>query len=121
LPTVIYTILEASFVKAAEESLIEKKIPYMVGRCRYSVIPRGDIIGDQVGCLKLLFHRDDMRLLGVHVTGEQATEVVHLGLLAMMMNALQTSSIKLASTIQRSATSTNTSLTRRFSIDDRAS
>jgi len=87
LPTGIYTIPEASFVGATEESLIEKSTPYIVGRCRYSDIPRGDIIGDHVGFLKLLFHRDDMRLLGVHVMGEQATEVVHLGLLAMMMNA----------------------------------
>ncbi len=87
LPTGIYTIPEASFVGATEESLIEKKIPYIVGRCRYSDIPRGEIIGDHVGFLKLLFHRDDMRLLGVHVMGEQATEIVHLGLLAMMMNA----------------------------------
>jgi NAD(P) transhydrogenase len=87
LPTGIYTIPEASFVGATEESLIEKSTPYIVGRCRYSDIPRGDIIGDHVGFLKLLFHREDMRLLGVHVMGEQATEVVHLGLLAMMMNA----------------------------------
>ena len=87
LPTGIYTIPEASFVGETEESLFEKRIPYVVGRCKYSEIPRGDIIGDHVGFLKLLFHRDDMRLLGVHVMGEQATEVVHLGLLAMMMNA----------------------------------
>ena len=87
LPTGIYTIPEASIVGDTEESLIEKRIPYVVGRCKYSEIPRGDIIGDNVGFLKLLYHRDDMRLLGVHVMGEQATEVVHLGLLAMMMNA----------------------------------
>jgi NAD(P) transhydrogenase len=87
LPTGIYTIPEASFVGDTEELLIEKQIPYVVGRCKYSEIPRGDIIGDDAGFLKLLFHRDNMRLLGVHVMGEQATEVVHLGLLAMMMNA----------------------------------
>ena len=87
LPTGIYTIPEASFVGETEETLIERKIPYIVGRCRYSDIPRGEIIGDDVGFLKLLYHRDDRRLLGVHVMGEQATEVVHLGLLAMMMNA----------------------------------
>jgi NAD(P) transhydrogenase len=87
LPTGIYTIPETSFVGDTEEALIQKQIPYIVGRCRYCDIPRGDIIGDNVGFLKLLFHADDMRLLGVHVMGEQATEVVHLGLLAMMMNA----------------------------------
>ncbi len=87
LPTGIYTIPEASFVGETEESLTEKMIPYTVGRCRYSDIPRGEIIGDNVGFLKLLFHQADMRLLGVHVMGEQATEVVHLGLLAMTMDA----------------------------------
>ncbi len=87
LPTGIYTIPEASFVGDTEEALIAKKVPYIVGRCRYADIPRGDIIGDHLGFLKLLFHQEDMRILGVHVMGEQATEVVHLGLLAMTMNA----------------------------------
>ena len=87
VPTGIYTIPEASFIGDTEESLVERNIPYIVGRCRYSDIPRGKIIGDHVGFLKLLFYADDMRLLGVHVMGEQATEVVHLGLLAMSMNA----------------------------------
>jgi len=68
-------------------ALVEKKIPYLAGRARYSDLPRGDIIGDNAGFLKLLFHRDDLRLLGVHVMGEQATEVVHVGLIAMLMNA----------------------------------
>lgn len=87
LPTGIYTIPEASFVGDSEESLVAKKIPFVVGRCQYSDIPRGEIIGDHVGFLKLLFHQIDRRLLGVHVIGEQATEVVHLGLLAMTLNA----------------------------------
>lgn len=87
LPTGIYTIPEASFVGDTEEALIAKKVPCIVGRCRYADIPRGDIIGDHLGFLKLLFHQEDMRILGVHVMGEQATEVVHLGLLAMTMNA----------------------------------
>jgi NAD(P) transhydrogenase len=87
LPTGIYTIPEASCVGATEAALVEKQIPYVAGRARYADIPRGDIIGDNVGFLKLLFHRDDLRLLGVHVMGEQATEVVHIGLMAMMMNA----------------------------------
>src|SRR5688572_661154 len=87
LPTGIYTIPEASCAGDTEAVLVEKKIPYIAGRARYGDIPRGDIIGDNVGFLKLLFHRDDLRLLGVHVMGEQATEVVHIGLMAMMMNA----------------------------------
>jgi NAD(P) transhydrogenase len=87
LPTGIYTIPEASCVGDTEAALVEKQIPYIVGLARYGDIPRGDIIGDNVGFLKLLFHRDDLRLLGVHVMGEHATEVVHIGLIAMMMNA----------------------------------
>jgi len=87
LPTGIYTIPEASCVGDTEAALIEKKIPYLAGRARYADLPRGDIMGDRGGFLKLLFHRDDLRLLGVHVVGEQATEVVHVGLVAMMMGA----------------------------------
>ena len=55
-----------------------------MGRARYLDNPRGQIIGDETGLLKLIFARDDMRLLGVHVVGEQATELVHIGLVAMM-------------------------------------
>jgi NAD(P) transhydrogenase len=62
-------------------------VDFIVGRARYSEIPRGEIIGDETGFLKLLFRREDMRLLGVHVIGEQATEVVHIGLVAMLMDA----------------------------------
>lgn len=87
LPTGIYTIPEASMVGETEATLQAKGIPYIVGRARYADIPRGDIIGDQTGFLKLLFHRDDMRLLGVHIMGEQATEVVHVGLIAMLAHA----------------------------------
>jgi NAD(P) transhydrogenase len=84
VPTGIYTIPEASMVGETEESLKEKNIPYVVGRARYVDNPRGQIIGDEHGLLKLLFRPEDMRLLGVHVVGEQATEVVHIGLMAMM-------------------------------------
>ena len=74
-------------VGETEESLREKGIAYIAGRARYSDNPRGQIIGDQSGFLKLLFRRDDMRLLGVHVVGEHATEVVHIGLIAMLASA----------------------------------
>jgi NAD(P) transhydrogenase len=84
LPTGIYTIPEASMAGETEESLKEKNIPYVIGRARYADNPRGQIIGDEHGFLKLLFRREDMRLLGVHVVGEQATEVVHIGLIAML-------------------------------------
>jgi NAD(P) transhydrogenase len=87
LPTGIYTIPEASMAGETEESLNEKKIDYLVGRARYADNPRGQIIGDEAGFLKLLFRRDDLRLLGVHIVGEQATEVIHIGLMALMTNA----------------------------------
>jgi NAD(P) transhydrogenase len=86
LPTGIYTIPEVSFVGDTEQSLQKKAIKYLVGECRYQDVPRGEIVGDHSGFLKLMIDEQDHRLLGVHVMGEQATEVVHLGLLAMMMN-----------------------------------
>jgi len=84
LPTGIYTIPEASMAGETEDSLKSKGVAYVVGRARYIDNPRGQIVGDESGLLKLIFARDDMRLLGVHVVGEQATELVHIGLVAMM-------------------------------------
>jgi NAD(P) transhydrogenase len=87
LPTGIYTIPEVSMVGETEESLIANGIQYVVGRANYLETPRGEIVGERIGFLKLLFRREDMRLLGVHVIGEHATELAHLGLLAMLMRA----------------------------------
>jgi NAD(P) transhydrogenase len=87
LPTGIYTIPEASMAGETEESLKAKGIAYVVGRARYMDNPRGQIVGDESGLLKLIFRHEDMRLLGVHVVGEQATELVHIGLVAMMAEA----------------------------------
>lgn len=87
LPTGIYTIPEASMAGETEEALKAKGIEYVVGRARYADNPRGEIVGDDNGLLKLIFAREDMRLLGVHVVGEQATELVHIGLIAMMSGA----------------------------------
>src|SRR5204863_450844 len=84
LPTGIYTIPEASMAGETEDSLKAKGVAYVVGRARYMDNPRGQIVGDESGLLKLIFSRNDMRLLGVHVVGEQATELVHIGLVAMM-------------------------------------
>jgi len=84
LPTGVYTIPEAAMVGETEESLVAKGVAYIVGRASYADNPRGRIIGDDVGFLKLLFRADDMRLIGVHVLGELATEVVHVGLIAML-------------------------------------
>jgi NAD(P) transhydrogenase len=87
LPTGIYTIPEVSAIGATEESLVKDGVPYVAGRAAYMDTPRGDIIGDEAGFLKLLFRRSDRRLVGVHVIGEQATELVHVGLLALMSGA----------------------------------
>jgi NAD(P) transhydrogenase len=71
-------------VGATEEALQADGVEYVVGRARYDRNPRGRLIGDESGLLKLLFRRDDGRLLGAHVIGEQATELVHIGLTAML-------------------------------------
>jgi len=87
LPTGIYTIPEASMVGETEAAVRESGVPYLVGRAPYSTNTRGRLIGDEDGFLKLIFRRDDMRLLGVHVLGEQATELVHIGATAMLCDA----------------------------------
>jgi len=84
LPTGVYTIPEVSMVGETEESLKSQGVDYVAGRCRYSDSVRGHIVGDEAGFLKLLFRRCDMRLLGVHVLGEHATDLVHVGLIALL-------------------------------------
>jgi NAD(P) transhydrogenase len=78
-PLGIYAIPEISMVGAHEHELTAKKIPYETGVARYREIARGQILGDDSGLLKLLFHRDDRRLLGVHAIGTGATELIHIG------------------------------------------
>jgi NAD(P) transhydrogenase len=78
-PVGIYSIPELSMVGATEEELTEAKIPYETGVARYREISRGPIVGDDSGMFKMLFHRDDERLLGCHCIGTGATELVHVG------------------------------------------
>jgi NAD(P) transhydrogenase len=59
-------------------------VPYVAGRAPFLTNPRGQIIGETHGLLKLLFHRESLKLLGVHVLGEQASELVHIGLTALV-------------------------------------
>jgi NAD(P) transhydrogenase len=87
LPTGVYTIPEIGMVGETEDSLKQKGVDYVVGRASYDSNARGRIVGDIDGILKLLFRRTDLRLLGVHVIGEQATELVHIGLIAMLSNS----------------------------------
>ena len=79
LPFGIYTIPEISLVGETEASLTEKQVPYETGIARYKEIARGQIVGDDLGMLKLLFHRETLQLLGIHIIGEGATEIIHLG------------------------------------------
>lgn len=83
-PTGIYTIPEVSTVGATEDSLRERGVDYVVGRAAYAGNARGAIIGDRTGFLKLLFRRRDLRLLGAHMMGEQATELVHIALMVLL-------------------------------------
>ena len=78
-PVGIYAIPEVSMVGATEQELTKQKIPYETGVARYKEISRGQIVGDDSGMFKMLFHRDDRRLLGCHCIGSGATELIHVG------------------------------------------
>ena len=87
LPIGIYSIPEISFVGKTEEELTEAGVPYEVGISRYRELARGQILGDSHGMLKLLVSLDDRTLLGVHILGTGATELVHIGQVAMGAHA----------------------------------
>ena len=78
-PIGIYAIPEISMVGEPEHELTARQVPYETGLARYREIARGHILGDDSGLLKMLFHREDRRLLGVHVIGTGATELIHIG------------------------------------------
>ena len=78
-PIGIYAIPEISVVGANEQELTKQKVPYEIGIARYREIARGQILGDDTGLLKMIFHREDRRLLGVHAIGTSATELIHIG------------------------------------------
>jgi NAD(P) transhydrogenase len=78
-PLGIYTIPEISLVGQTEQSLTQQNLPYEMGIARYREIARGQLIGDPQGILKLLFHPQSRRLLGVHAIGTGATELIHIG------------------------------------------
>jgi NAD(P) transhydrogenase len=79
LPYAIYTVPEIAMVGLTEEECIAKQIPYLVGRAQYAQNPRGQIIGDLHGMVKLIFSPSDKQLLGVHHIGELSSELVHIG------------------------------------------
>ncbi|MEV0719745.1 Si-specific NAD(P)(+) transhydrogenase [Asanoa sp. NPDC050611] len=85
-PIGIYTIPEISFIGRTEDDLTAESIPFEVGIARYRELARGQIIGDSYGMLKLLVAPEDGRLLGVHIFGTGATELVHIGQAVMGCN-----------------------------------
>jgi NAD(P) transhydrogenase len=78
-PYGIYTIPQISFIGKTEEQLTDADVPYEVGVAYYREIARGQISGHTDGRLKLLFHRETLELLGVHIFGEDAAELLHIG------------------------------------------
>ncbi|MFZ0936006.1 MAG: Si-specific NAD(P)(+) transhydrogenase [Bryobacteraceae bacterium] len=84
-PYGIYTIPEISFIGKTEEQLTEEDVPYEVGLAYYRETARGQIRGDTTGRLKLIFHRETRELLGVHIIGEGASELLHIGQAVMIL------------------------------------
>lgn len=84
-PYGIYTIPEISTVGKSEEELTRDGVPYEVGRANYKEIARGQIIGDTTGLLKLMFHCETRKLLGVSILGEGASELIHIGQAVLAM------------------------------------
>jgi len=79
LPYGIYTIPEISMVGKTEAALTEAKIPFEVGISKYEELAKAQIVGDHTGMLKILFHPDTRKVLGVHAIGESAAEIIHIG------------------------------------------
>jgi NAD(P) transhydrogenase len=84
-PYGVYTIPEISFIGKTEEQLTDEDVPYEVGIAYYREIARGQIRGDTTGRLKLIFHRETKELLGVHIIGEDAAELLHIGQAVMIL------------------------------------
>jgi NAD(P) transhydrogenase len=87
IPYGIYTIPEISMVGRTEEQLTQEKIPYEVGLARYAELAKGQMLGDDQGMLKLIFDPDSLKLLGVHVIGDRAAEIVHIGQAVISLGA----------------------------------
>jgi NAD(P) transhydrogenase len=83
-PYGIYTIPEISFIGKTEEQLTDEDVPYEVGVSYYREIARGQIRGDTTGRLKIIFHRETKQVLGVHIIGEGASELLHIGQAVMI-------------------------------------
>jgi len=86
LPFGIYTIPEISMVGKNEAQLTKERVPYEIGVAPFDEVAKAQISGDQSGLLKLIFHAETLELLGVHILGDGASELVHIGQLLMMNN-----------------------------------
>ncbi|HEY7119198.1 MAG TPA: Si-specific NAD(P)(+) transhydrogenase [Tepidisphaeraceae bacterium] len=78
-PLGIYAVPEISMVGRTEAQLTEAGVPYEAGIAQYKELARGQLLGDELGMLKLLIHQEDHRILGVHAIGTGATELIHIG------------------------------------------
>lgn len=86
-PFGIYTIPEISYVGITEEEALERDYKIVIGRCMYHELPRGQISGESEGMLKMIVHQDTREILGVHIIGGGATEVIHIAQMALVYNA----------------------------------
>ncbi len=79
VPTGIYTLPEISSIGKTEAQLTEERVPYEVGRAFFKHTARAQITGDEVGMLKILFHVDSLKILGIHCFGAESSEIIHIG------------------------------------------
>ncbi len=79
IPTGIYTVPEISSLGATERELTARKVPYEVGHAFFRHLARAQITGRTTGMLKILFHRETLRILGIHCFGSEASEIIHIG------------------------------------------
>jgi NAD(P) transhydrogenase len=85
IPYGIYAIPEISVVGATEEELTQKKAPYEIGLAHYAEIVKGQMLGDEQGLVKIIFDPDSLKLLGVHIIGDRAAEIIHIGQAVLAM------------------------------------
>jgi NAD(P) transhydrogenase len=86
-PFGIYTIPEISYVGMTEEEARARDFKIVIGRCHYHELPRGQISGESEGMLKMIVHKDTREILGVHIIGGGATEIIHIAQMALLHNA----------------------------------
>jgi NAD(P) transhydrogenase len=94
LPYGIYTIPEISTIGLSEDHCRHKGVPFAVGRAYFRSNARGQIVGDDSGMIKLVFDPNDLKLLGVHIIGENASELLHVGMMVMQFGGTITAFIE---------------------------